>query len=316
MVEKQQKFCVAGSCFAAKKIQNSKKRKECEDQQSGSEVFNEYPSWVKKPKTCSAASSIASSRTPGRVVNETRVFYDNWVNSTGRDSRNNGLSSGLLSLSIENHSCVKKPKTSAPIGSMAASRNPGMVLQELNPFDDERVTENYSCPDSKSKESIKERRVAFNLRRMKPSYGLKDLLEEGSRGVSTQLSLYHHYPFKIKKKMKPSDLGNLCRLLVSADLVKKHILPFLKKDQIKQLEVKNQEINGLKVWVWDMNTESMHQLVFKRWSTSKSYIFNDGWTKQFVKRRNLVEGDEIGLFWDNDHSRFHFSVLSRTAATG
>jgi hypothetical protein len=72
----------------------------------------------------------------------------------------------------------------------------------------------------------------------------------------------------------------------------------------------------LKVWVRDIDTESMHQLVFKRWSTSKSYIFNDGWTKHFVKRRNLVEGDEIGLYWDNDQSRFHFSVLSRAAATG
>ncbi|KAL3599579.1 hypothetical protein D5086_007497 [Populus alba] len=70
------------------------------------------------------------------------------------------------------------------------------------------------------------------------------------------------------------------------------------------------------VRVWDLDTESMHQLVFKRWSTSKSYIFNDGWTKHFVKRRNLVEGDEIGLYWDNDQSRLQFSVLSRAAATG
>ena len=167
--------------------------------------------------------------------------------------------------------------------------------------------------NKESAEELERSRVAFNLRRMRTSYTLGDLLEESSRGVSTHLSLYHHYdPFTIKKKMKPSDLGNLCRLLVPSDLVEKYILPFLNTDQIKQV---NQETNlGLKVSVWDMNTQSMHQLVFKRWSTSRSYIFNDGWTKDFVRRRNLVEGDEIGLYWDTYHSRFNFNVLSRAAA--
>jgi hypothetical protein len=66
-------------------------------------------------------------------------------------------------------------------------------------------------------------------------YSLGDLLEEASSGVSTQLSLYHHDPFKIKKKMKPSDLSYLCRLPVSVDLAEKHTLPFLNKDQINRL---------------------------------------------------------------------------------
>ena len=158
--------------------------------------------------------------------------------------------------------------------------------------------------------------MAFNLRTMRSSYTLEDMMEERSRGVSTEISLYHHDPFKIKKKLKPRDLGNLCRLLVSADLVEKHILPFLNEDQTKQVEIPNQERNGLKVWVRDIDTASMHQLVFKRWSTSKSYIFNDGWTKQFVRRRSLVEGDEIGLYWDSDQSILHFSVLCRAAAAG
>jgi hypothetical protein len=211
----------------------------------------------------------------------------------------------------------KKPKTSSGIGSIVvASRNPGRVVKEPKLFDENWVFKNSVDPDSRNNESGEEleRRVAFNLRTMRSSFSLGDLLEERSRGVSTQLSLYHHDPFEIKKKMKPSDLGNLCRLLVSADLVEKHILPFLNEDQTKQVKIPNQERNGLKVWVRDIDTESMHQLVFKRWSTSKSYIFNDGWTKHFVKRRNLRESDEIGLYWDNDQSRFHFSVLSRAAA--
>ncbi|KAG5222786.1 B3 domain-containing protein [Salix suchowensis] len=201
---------------------------------------------------------------------------------------------------------IKKPKpSSSGAGSIVvASRNPGRVLRELNLFDENWVLENSADSDSSNKESTEEleRRVAFNLRTMRSSYTLKDMMEERSRGVSTEISLYPHDPFNIKKKMKPSDLGNLCRLLVAADLVEKHILPFLNEDQTKQVR--------------DIDTGSMHQLVFKRWSTSKSYIFNDGWTKQFVRRRSLVEGDEIGLYGDSEQSILHFSVLCRAAAAG
>ena len=74
--------------------------------------------------------------------------------------------------------------------------------------------------NKESEEELERAKVTFNLRRMRTSYTLGDLLEESSRGVSTYLSLYHHYdPFMIKKKMKPSDLGNLCRLLVPSDLL-------------------------------------------------------------------------------------------------
>ncbi|KAB5561174.1 hypothetical protein DKX38_006131 [Salix brachista] len=174
--------------------------------------------------------------------------------------------------------------------------------------------EKHGWNQSRNKESAEElerSRVAFNLRMMRTSYTMGDLLQERSRGVSTELSLSRYDPFTIKKKMKPSDLGNLCRLLVPSDLAEKHILPFLNTAQANQVAgVVSQETNrGLKVRVWDMNTGSMHQLVFKRWSTSRSYIFNDGWTKDFVKRRNLAEGDEIGIYWDKDQSRFTFSVL-------
>ncbi|KAJ6416034.1 hypothetical protein OIU84_004765 [Salix udensis] len=193
---------------------------------------------------------------------------------------------GSQPLFSERSFLLKKPKpSSSGTGSIVvASRNPGRVLRELNLFDENWVLENSADSDSRNKESEEEseRRVAFNLRTTRSSYTLEDMMEERSRGVSTEISLYHHDPFKIKKKMKPSDLGNLCRLLVSADLVEKHILPFLNEDQTKQVEIPNQERNGLK----------------------------------FVRRRSLVEGDEIGLYWDSDLSTLHFSVLCRAPAAG
>ncbi|KAF2322385.1 hypothetical protein GH714_013166 [Hevea brasiliensis] len=81
-------------------------------------------------------------------------------------------------------------------------------------------------------------------------------------------------PWKIKKKLTGSDLGNLCRLLVASLSVRNHILPLLSGETVEQIE-------------------------------------KDGWMIQFVKRRNLVEGDLIGIYWDPSNSRFNFSVLER-----
>ncbi|GAY41095.1 hypothetical protein CUMW_056800 [Citrus unshiu] len=95
-------------------------------------------------------------------------------------------------------------------------------------------------------------------------------------GVSTKLNLFT-YPWKINKILTSSDLRHLTRL----------------------------------VSVWDCDTNSMHCLVFKKWATSKSYVLINHWTKDFVRRRELAAGDEIGMCWDSFYSRFNFSVLKR-----
>ncbi|KAJ6755442.1 hypothetical protein OIU79_027949 [Salix purpurea] len=73
---------------------------------------------------------------------------------------------------------------------------------------------NHESRNKESAEEMERSRVAFNLRRMRTSYTMGDLLEKRSRGVSTELSLSHYDSFTIKKKMKPSDLaiyaGYLC----------------------------------------------------------------------------------------------------------
>lgn len=127
-----------------------------------------------------------------------------------------------------------------------------------------------------------------------------------SNTVSTELELYCD-PWKIKKTLTKSDLNGLSRLLLHSSSVKKHVLPFMCGDDVKQVE----SCDGLGVCVWDHDTDSMHQLVFKYWSSSKAYILSHKWNKAFVKRRELREGDQIGFFWDHHYSRFIFRVLHR-----
>ncbi|MED6116359.1 hypothetical protein PIB30_099560, partial [Stylosanthes scabra] len=71
------------------------------------------------------------------------------------------------------------------------------------------------------------------------------------------------------------------------------------------------EKEGVKIDICDVDTHSMHTLVFKRWGSSRSYVFIGNWVRDFVSRRSLKSGDEVGFHWDPYARRFHFSVLAR-----
>ncbi|KHN43616.1 B3 domain-containing protein [Glycine soja] len=58
----------------------------------------------------------------------------------------------------------------------------------------------------------------------------------------------------------------------------------------------------------------MHYLVFKFWVSSRSYVFIDNWTKEFVNRRSLQINDEIGFHWNSYKNQFDFSVLARASS--
>ena len=52
---------------------------------------------------------------------------------------------------------------------------------------------------------------------------------------------------------------------------------------------------GTTIKVWDVDTLSMHHLVLKRWASFRNYVLIGTWNQEFVKRRELKKGDEIGL---------------------
>ncbi|KAK9265374.1 hypothetical protein L1049_003524 [Liquidambar formosana] len=150
--------------------------------------------------------------------------------------------------------------------------------------------------------------VSLRIGQMK-HYSREDEEEEKLLGVSTKLKLYED-PWKIKKRLKESDIGNLSRLLLATESVQAHVIPMLGPDRAKDVETDA----GLRVTIWDLDTDTEHGLTFKRWLATGSYVFIKNWRQEFVKRRSLREGDEIGLFWDRFSSRFYFRVLHCTPA--
>ncbi|KAK3432487.1 hypothetical protein EUGRSUZ_E04365 [Eucalyptus grandis] len=127
-----------------------------------------------------------------------------------------------------------------------------------------------------------------------------------TEGVSTELVLLFD-PYKIKKKLKQSDPGHLSRLLIGRDFVTSHLLRWMSEEMVRQVEGGK----GADVIVRDVDTCSEHRLVFVFWASSGSYVLKGGWIKEFVKRRGLAAGDEVGIYWDPSASKFHFSLLHK-----
>jgi uncharacterized protein YfcZ (UPF0381/DUF406 family) len=102
---------------------------------------------------------------------------------------------------------------------------------------------------------------------------------------------------------------NFSRLFIKKEIAQQFIIPVL------MLAGANEEAayskDGIQVQVRDVDTDTLHSLVFKIWSSPKRHIFTKRWVKDFVLRRNLKKGDQIALRWDQGNNRFDFSVLSR-----
>ncbi|KAJ0042293.1 hypothetical protein Pint_17510 [Pistacia integerrima] len=200
----------------------------------------------------------------------------------------------------------KKPRTISY--TILSLTNSTQVSTQLKLFDDTWPTANIPVAEEYFEGVRKKREMANTKIAMMKHYSPEEEEEERMKGVSTKLKLYTD-PWNIKKRLTQSDLGHLCRFLLQTKTYKKYVLPFFNRHQINEVQSKE----GLRVMVWDQDTQSRHSLIMKKWSTSKSYIFIDGWTQIFVSRRNLKTGDEIGLYWDPYNSIFNFHVFQRAA---
>lgn len=108
------------------------------------------------------------------------------------------------------------------------------------------------------------------------------------------------------KVLTKSDTDSSSRLLLGRDLVLYGIIKYLDQSRAKRCET----VDGAKIQVHDLDTNSNHELVLKMWK-SNSFVFTGNWNKDFVRRRNLQKNDEIGLYWDKHNCRLNFTVLKK-----
>lgn len=124
--------------------------------------------------------------------------------------------------------------------------------------------------------------------------------EESHRGASLD---GFEDTWVIRKRVEASFSNEQwARLFLETDLVRKHVLTECEQKYIEDFITKY----GVQEVVWDCDTKSEHQLIFKQRTNGSNVFIED-----FVIRRELKEGDEIGLFWDKSNSRFNFRILKR-----
>ncbi|KAB2060883.1 hypothetical protein ES319_A10G049800v1 [Gossypium barbadense] len=178
--------------------------------------------------------------------------------------------------------------------SLSMNKPPGVEVGERNNHHKLKINEALTLATTSDKFTSKKRQTMGKL-----TNGNKRNKVE----IPTEVR-HHDDPWCIKKKLYTSDLGNMSRLILPSELVESRILSHWNTDQLAQIE------EGLPVLIWDCDTRTEHEMKFKRWKNGANVLIKN-WITQFVKRRELKQGDEIGIFWDIANSRFKFSVLNR-----
>jgi len=126
------------------------------------------------------------------------------------------------------------------------------------------------------------------------------IVETRNWDCSTEFMLYDD-PWKIKKVLTQTDLGQNDRLLLNKELANDLV--------VSVLGAKAAQDKGVNVKLWDIDTNSLHSLVFKIRPSNQSPVFKETWIRDFVLRRGLKKGDEIGMHLDLYKQQFDFSVL-------
>ncbi|KAF3648011.1 putative B3 domain-containing protein-like [Capsicum annuum] len=114
--------------------------------------------------------------------------------------------------------------------------------------------------------------------------------------------------YRIIKSLTKSDVNGASRLLLPRQEVKNYVLRFVKEEE--QTIICN-EIRGVDVTVYDVDTHTEHILTLRKWPATNSFQLVKAWTREFVKRRNLKEDDVIWIRWETKNYRFCFGVHTR-----
>ncbi|XP_074263939.1 uncharacterized protein LOC141586548 [Silene latifolia] len=111
----------------------------------------------------------------------------------------------------------------------------------------------------------------------------------------------------VRKVLTASDCNAQHRLLIKKELMTSCIIPQL--DEASRLLIDTPD--GLRVTVFDVDMGVELKLTLKKWPSSQVCGLMNNWKRDFVNRRGLIPGDEVGIYWDKSNNRFLFSVLCK-----
>lgn len=114
--------------------------------------------------------------------------------------------------------------------------------------------------------------------------------------------------WEIRKTLAPVDIGSLGGLVLDPVPVYNNIFRYWNHQLVLSLIERGQQIP---IIIRDLDTKSEHSLFIKKSTIDESFIISTFWVRDFVHRRDLKEGDMIGMYWHPRTNSFCFSVLKR-----
>ncbi|KAL5785916.1 hypothetical protein ACOSQ2_008308 [Xanthoceras sorbifolium] len=82
----------------------------------------------------------------------------------------------------------------------------------------------------------------------------------------------------------------------------------------REIVIKRATIDDIKVTMEDVDTSSEHEVNFRCYkhnNNKNSYSIQGLWRRNFIERRSLRTGDQIGIYCDPFSAKLCFSVLKR-----
>ncbi|ESQ32195.1 hypothetical protein EUTSA_v10005695mg [Eutrema salsugineum] len=71
----------------------------------------------------------------------------------------------------------------------------------------------------------------------------------------------------------------------------------------------NVMIGSFQIPVNDLDTNTFHSVTLWKYPHENTFAMRESWIEEFVKRRRLVAGMVVGMYWDFDAHMLCFSVL-------
>lgn len=145
---------------------------------------------------------------------------------------------------------------------------------------------------------------------------------------STSLSVVHRFIAAMEEKdsIHPDVNPNgwqMRKMITHSDVAARTHFIKLDNDDVKQYilahwndnKIKRATIDDIKMMVEDLDTKTEHEVNFRYYKPHDSYYLEGLWRKNFIDRRFLLAGDEIGLNYDPVSAKLLFRVLNRAKSS-
>ncbi|VYS68022.1 unnamed protein product [Arabidopsis thaliana] len=113
-----------------------------------------------------------------------------------------------------------------------------------------------------------------------------------------------YFPWEILKTLTTDEI--ISKFQLPMEKIRDTMLRHASEEDIYRTKFMSCETNIL---VKDLDTNTIHQGKLWKHPCENNFALCESWIEEFVKRRRLVVGMVVGMYWDFEACMFCFSVL-------